>query len=411
MLTAVMSRFLRPLTKTEKIAFIAALVLLGTSFAVFYNFIVSGYYMARAWPTNSFFEAPQYVGNDFTRIRLIAEHFTPFTDLKKYMQEPMPYPPFALIWMALFGSIPVTLSAIAYYGLFLIPFIFLNVYFFHSKGGVSGFKDVFILTFFTYPFLYVMDRGNMDMHVFLMSAFGILAFYSGRVSVAGFLWVLASAMKFYPALFFVLFLKERRFRETLFAASSGVVVTLISVFLLRDDWRVTIQGLLHEMSSTKVFFLVPWHYRCLSLATHFRALLEYFSLKSYDLSNLGGVIFSYYALCLFVVGVVAFVVVKSRDVLRWEILSLLVPLMLLLPPMSHNYKLLMVLIPVYYFVAEEVSDRSDFVFMVLFSILLIPVNFFLGSETIVHLSALSLLFVGVFSRVLYRNYLSKWEWT
>jgi hypothetical protein len=58
----------------------------------------------------------------------------------------------------------------------------------------------------------------------------------------------------------------------------------------------------------------------------------------------------------------------------WKRTTVIVILMTLLTPVSGDYKLLSMFLPIYLFVNEEEKNKSDLLFTIIFSLLLIPKN-------------------------------------
>lgn len=89
---------------------------------------------------------------------------------------------------------------------------------------------VFLL--FSQPVLFTLDRGNIEVFVWIVSAVSIVALLSGRSRVAAIFLGLAMALKPFPALLLFLFLRLRRFKEALAAcaiAAAAIVLALIGI--------------------------------------------------------------------------------------------------------------------------------------------------------------------------------------
>ena len=79
----------------------------------------------------------------------------------------------------------------------------------------------------SYPVLFTLDRGNLEMVIFLLVG-GMFYFVYRRESQwgAGLCLAAAIAMKVYPATLMVLLIAERRFKAAIVAAVGAVALTV-----------------------------------------------------------------------------------------------------------------------------------------------------------------------------------------
>lgn len=95
-----------------------------------------------------------------------------------------------------------------------------------------------ILLMLSVPFLFTVERGN----IILLSFIGTLAFFAMKdskkkwVREAGYLCLaFAAAIKIYPAIFGLVLVKEKRYKEALRLAIYGIVVFVIPFIFFCDD--------------------------------------------------------------------------------------------------------------------------------------------------------------------------------
>ncbi|HTW92111.1 MAG TPA: hypothetical protein VMH22_10430, partial [bacterium] len=97
--------------------------------------------------------------------------------------------------------------------------------------------------------------------------------------------------------------------------------------------------------------------------------------------NMRGIAFIYVATAvvaaILITGYVTFV---EREL--WKRTALLVIAMLLLPPLSTEYKLIHLLIPLFLFVNSTEQSRADAIYALLFGLLLIPKDYYLFPKSI-----------------------------
>jgi hypothetical protein len=81
----------------------------------------------------------------------------------------------------------------------------------------------------SYPYLFLLQRGNTEVFIWITVTLGLWSFYRGHYAWAAICFGLATALKLYPFIFFSLFLPRRRYREIVLGAFVTVAVTLIAL--------------------------------------------------------------------------------------------------------------------------------------------------------------------------------------
>jgi hypothetical protein len=80
-----------------------------------------------------------------------------------------------------------------------------------------------------YPFIWAIERANMETVVFVLNAAALTAFFTRRHLVAGLLIAVAASMKIFPGVLFVLLLARKRYWEL--AVSLALILPLEEVSL------------------------------------------------------------------------------------------------------------------------------------------------------------------------------------
>jgi hypothetical protein len=96
----------------------------------------------------------------------------------------------------------------------------------HRLGAAAAIATTSLLG---YPLWFVADRGNIEIVVWAFSATGLCLLLRGKYPSAAILLGIASAIKPFPALFFFLLLRRRRFREAILGVSTAGVLLLASL--------------------------------------------------------------------------------------------------------------------------------------------------------------------------------------
>jgi hypothetical protein len=94
------------------------------------------------------------------------------------------------------------------------------------------------------PALFLLDRGNIEVFVWLLVLLGLVSFVRNWKYAAAVLFALAACMKIYPALFLLLFLPRKQYR----AAALGVALTAALTVLALAAVGPTIPRAFHDMS-------------------------------------------------------------------------------------------------------------------------------------------------------------------
>jgi hypothetical protein len=81
----------------------------------------------------------------------------------------------------------------------------------------------------SYPYLFVLQRGNMEVFIWLTVSLGLWSFSRGRYAWAAVCFGLATALKLYPFIFFSLFLPRRRYLDILLGVVTTVAITLVAL--------------------------------------------------------------------------------------------------------------------------------------------------------------------------------------
>jgi hypothetical protein len=189
---------------------------------------VQGWGRGLHYPYDTFLFLPGIRFNDFTYMTLDASRANPYEDPFT------PYLPFACLFFRALSGIPYFFSLTAFLfvslgGMFLLLVAVLD------NIVVSPWMRVFMSLSFlalSYPVIISVDRANIE----ILLASGIAAslfFFSRNRYGTALLWLLPLAsFKLYPALFFLLLLRQRKMRLIACAVLALPVVAFLSLIAL-----------------------------------------------------------------------------------------------------------------------------------------------------------------------------------
>ena len=106
-----------------------------------------------------------------------------------------------------------------------------------GKGTAALFTGATLLL--SYPLWFVFHQANMEFVVWVILSLGLLAFFHQRPYAAAVCFGLATAMKLFPFVFLGLLLTRRHFRAIALALLVAVAVTVISLWIVYPDIRVS----------------------------------------------------------------------------------------------------------------------------------------------------------------------------
>jgi hypothetical protein len=168
---------------------------------------------------------------------------------------------------------------------------------------------------------------------------------------------LASAMKLYPCVFALLFIKDKQYKPVFFSAILTVLLSFISILFFNGSIMENILGLVNELSRFSKAMIGG-----VSASIFFR---HWFYINP----NKFLLIFNFSAF-LSIIGISWFILKKDLEL--WESTMLLVSLTILLMPVSFLYKLISITFPLLFFVNSIKYSKYDFFISILFALILIP---------------------------------------
>ncbi len=240
----------KQITRVFKIEFITTFVLLGFFINVVVNYIGANYYYL-PYPKDSFL------------LKVIGGHFGDFLvsllvdmDLNPYHSELLKgeYFPFSYILIYPFVLINSNLA--------LTMFLFSFVYFLfsfvsrnfslnneHQAKSIQDFRNFFILTFMTFPFLFSFERANLEILLFVCILFFIENLKKKRVLLSAVFLGVSGAIKLYPLFFGLLYLNQKKYKEFIFSIFITCLLTFISLFFLKPDFQINVQDVFYGLKN------------------------------------------------------------------------------------------------------------------------------------------------------------------
>jgi hypothetical protein len=198
--------------KNDRVMLLATIVLVGTTVSMGYHYLLGAYYN-RGYPYNGFLFRPWDHFNDFYNVYRWVDVFN--THGPVYGVQ---YTPFAHVLMTGARVLPDWVGLALVAALFLTSMIFLVWRFYVDglDGASAKVRTAAILVALSYPVIYTLDRGNLEMLVFPFLVGFFYWYYlhpSDRRWPAYVCLAAAVCLKMYPATLLLLPLSDRRYRD------------------------------------------------------------------------------------------------------------------------------------------------------------------------------------------------------
>ena len=271
------------------------------------------------------------------------------------------------------------------YFLFLLAwstfFIYINLRNLCKNLNTESVSYLFIFTFLSYPFLFVVDRGNIEMLTF---AFTYLFFYSYKKNYIISLLSLsfAIAMKLFPAVFLLFLIEDKKYKEIILTTAAVIFISLVSMLLLKGDFSSNLSFILRGSDHSQVCCLAANNnivQRGVSLFTLAKMyLIQTGQIAIFDMAKFLSV-YIRIVISLFIL-LSGYVIFIEKEF--WKKVFLLVSVALLFPHASADYKLIYIFIPMFMFINSEKQGRFDLLYTVIFGLLLIPKPYYMFPKII-----------------------------
>jgi hypothetical protein len=349
-------------------------------------------WMGYSWPWNTFLFNPADRFNDWYNSVAQAASVNPYYSSNRALATYFPVTYLLLNVAVGFGPVP----SIAIY--FLISIILLILAASIAcmpmlNNGNYAFqytKDTLLLvlaTLISYPVIFAIDRGNIDIWIGLLGAIFVLTqrtkfWIVGLISLS-----LAIALKGYPAVLLLLLVSERQYMRMLFCSIFALLTSLITLQLLWDGFDLNLTGFLSNLNSYYGMYVLgpnslfassdPYN-MTRTIFYGLAKLWQKFISPNYVVLSMevysASIIKVYSLLSLSFAAIAAFFVLAIPEV-RWKKVTALCLIALLFPNVSNDYKLCFLFPGLYLFIIESENSKSEKVTFALFCLLMVPKSY------------------------------------
>lgn len=350
---------------------LTSIVIFGFFAALLKAYITGVYYPQEIWPYNNFLFQPGDFMRDFLLPYLASRELNPYGSGEAYF-------PFAFIITFFYTLVEYKYAQFLYIISACIIILYFN-YRFILKNQFSSerFNSFLALSLFSYPILFCIDRGNLEVFILLFAVLFYINFNKRNFNRASFLLTLAVLIKPYMALFYFMFLFKREYFHFL----KAIILFFIMFFIFISFFKGSIVDnllMLETHMSKAIYFekitLYTWYSSSFSeivklfvnlteICTSFcYGILEneFFALLS-KFINASLILFSLF-MCF------------TRKYSEPILILILTILVISATPVAYDYKLIMLYLPIYAFLNEtnEIDLHNSKIPFILIGTILIP---------------------------------------
>ena len=271
-----------------------------------------------------------------------------------------------------------------------------------SQDNIQRGLLTLIIAGLTYPMLFNQDRGNTDIIIVLLLWLMLEMMMRAKWQAAALLLALAATFKGLPGLFALLFIPVQKWAAIATSVVTAASLTLIAFATMSGGLEHSVDGFRSSLESFGIFANVGTtslqHNTSIS---GLLAVLAHWSPLFTGAFNSAGVIS---ALVLLITVTASL----ALPLLLWERVSLIVVAITLVPAVSFDYRLLLILLPAGLIISDRTSSDVPTYVVVLFGLILIPKALpvlwaDIGAGTLINPILMLALLVAVISRGIQRR--------
>lgn len=349
----------------------ALIVLVGTSASIAYHYVM-GDYLGLGYPYSSFLFLPKDHFMDYFNVYRHAQEFKPGVSSN------MVYSPLLHLVMTVLNLAPAWVGFAAMTGAFVATLTALLWKWTMRLIGSPIVRAMYVaaLGLLAYPVLFALDRGNLEMLVFMMLAAFFYLYYWRRSPYAWIALSLAVAAKYYWVTLVVLLLLDRQIRQAVACLIGAVAVTVSSTVVIALVSGYSVIDIFGSVSTTLAGHVDGTG--GLGVAAHSHSLWAWVIciIRWSDYALYWLPMQRIYLLAALVIMLLVIRRLMYGHFADWQKATALVACTLVLPYESMDYTLIHLLLPLSLFAASWRAGRRAWVSAVLFGLLLIPLDYY-----------------------------------
>jgi len=350
----------------------ALFVVVATPVAIAYHYVARAYFH-QGYPWDTFLVNSRFHFNDYYLVYLDAKHFHPGGATN------IVYSPLLHLLMTALTAVPAAAGFAVMCATFVAVLVAVLWSWVTAADMDTGarLQQVAILSLLSYPVLFLLDRGNLEMVVFAVLAAFFWLYYARRSRWAWVPLALAIASKYYWVTLLLLPLSDRSVRQAVFALAGAIFATVASGMTLAFTSGYSVAAVFHNTLSTLSARGTGYGaYLTIQHAHTFWSALQLLNrLTDYSLSPLPHLDAGYFAIAGLVFALVAYNVL-ARDLAPWRKVTVLIAATLVLPFESFDYTLIHLYFPLAMLVCATYPARGIRLALALVAVCLVPMAYY-----------------------------------
>jgi len=351
------------LSDIKKIEIIRLIVVVGFACSVIFHY-VAGMYHGHGYPYSTFLFMPNDRFNDFFNIYKATMHLNPYTESVSV------YLPFTYLPIYIFTFLKPYIAYLFFFLLFFSFLIVAAIKYLPSENLTNRLLTFFSLFVVSYPILFTLDRGNLECFVFIFLGLFIYCYNTRKVFFEALFLACAIAMKIYPAVFMILFLADRRWKPMFLTVAFTGILTVVSAGLLSGGIWTSLAGLQKNLMAFNTQYINSIHG-----LQHNSSIYVPVKLIAVKLGYVKMI-----SVCYPVLAILVFLFASVHIIFReqefWKKIAILSFMMIILPQVSYDYKLIHIFLPLLLFFTAKAQSNFDWFYSVAFALLIIPKDYY-----------------------------------
>jgi Glycosyltransferase family 87 len=244
------------------------IVLVGLSASAWSIALFRGHVLHEPFPRNSLLYVREVQFTDWTDCTRRIEHFGESnllgrTDVGAGYGYPAPTVYLFLIFIRLFHN-SLRAYLVAASATFMVSTLLFSAHVRRLARDRLPQIAIWLTLVLGFPALFLMDRGNIEVFLWLFVLLGIVAFVRDSQYTAALLFALAGSMKIYPLIFLLLFIPRRQYKALALGAFAVCAFSGLAIVGIGPNIRETLHAISHNASLVRVayfFHLSPGEIR------------------------------------------------------------------------------------------------------------------------------------------------------
>lgn len=355
--------------RIQSVSLIIFISFIGSVFLCYFQ----GAYLGNNFPDNTFLFMPNDAFNDFFNVmkQIVAN--------KPYDNElAIGYGPLVLLVLNLFKFTPkIWLLGFCYLLFTLSQFLQIrNTYKLKSESIFTKPFELFSLVFLIYPYLLILDRGNIEMFTAILFSAVVFSLQKNRYFAVAILIAIMASIKIYFCLLFFMFTLGKQYRYFTIGILSFLLINLVSYFFVAV-WTDLgfFEVISQHIKALTMYSSTSTISKALFMNHTFGALISNITAQIQPVVN--DSIINLYRLSSPIVGLILIAFSHKRNLPNWAQLFILVGVMVMFPLISFDYTLINFFFPMVLFLNFKGRERYDKIIAICFGLLLSTIPYLL----------------------------------